>query len=146
MWGKDMEIRYAEGKDARDVYALLCELEEKVLDWDDFERVYRRNVEKEHIIYLLAIEEEQPIGFASLHVQELLHHTGNVAEIQELVVRGDWQGRGVGALLFAHVRQIAKECGGELLEVCCNQKRVRSHAFYEKQRMANSHYKFTMVP
>jgi len=67
-----------------------------------------------------------------------------VAEIQEIVVSKYYQGQGIGKMLFNRLKEIAVENKCVLLEVCCNQIREKSHEFYLKQNMKNSHYKFTL--
>ncbi|MDR1564525.1 MAG: GNAT family N-acetyltransferase [Oscillospiraceae bacterium] len=125
------------------VYALVCELEEHTLPREEFELVYSKNLLKPDIFYLLAIAEGVPVGFGTLHVQSLLHHYGGVAEIHELVVAKEHQGRGIGSRLWQSLREIAVQKNCNLLEVCCNRSRVQSHPFYEAQAMQCSHFKFT---
>lgn len=138
-----MEIRNATINHLNAVYELICELESKELNKEDFSHIFQENVNNNDIHYLLAVEDSDIIGFASLHVQKLLHHCGNVGEIQELVVSKRRQGSGVGTALFNRIKEIAvlNSCG--LLEVCCNQVREKSHQFYLGQGMDKSHYKFT---
>lgn len=131
-------------ENSQDVYYLLCELEHKELDKASFEEIFRKNVISPDIHYLLAIDNQNVIGFASLHIQGLLHHVSKVAEIQEIVVSKNYQGQGVGQMLFNQLKEIATENECVLFEVCCNQIREKSHEFYLKQNMKNSHYKFTL--
>ena len=139
-----MEIIKASAKNKNDVYALLCELEGTTIDNNLFETMFLQNIENEDIFYLLAIEDHIVLGFASLHIQRLLHHVGNVGEIQEIIVEKKHQGQGIGATLYNKLKQIAIEKRCVLLEVCCNQRRIESHEFYHKQGMKNTHYKFTI--
>ena len=138
-----MEIIKASAKNKNDVYALICELKGAKIDNNLFETVFLQNVENEDIFYLLAIEDHMAVGFASLHIQRLLHHVGNVGEIQEIVVDKKYQGQGIGTMLYNRLKRIAIERKCDLLEVCCNQRRIESHVFYHKQGMKNTHYKFT---
>ena len=131
-------------ENSQDVYYLLCELEHAELDKALFEEIFRKNIVNSDIHYLLAIDNENVIGFASLHIQHLLHHVSKVAEIQEIVVSKYYQGQGIGKMLFNRLKEIAVENKCVLLEVCCNQIREKSHEFYLKQNMKNSHYKFTL--
>ncbi len=131
-------------ENSEDVYHLLCELEHIELDKASFEEIFRKNVINPDIHYLLAMDNQNIIGFASLHIQSLLHHVSKVAEIQEIVVSKHYQGQGVGQILFNRLKEIAIENECALLEVCCNQIREKSHEFYLKQNMKNSHYKFTL--
>ena len=126
------------------VYQLLCELENGKPNLKLFEETYSNNLSDDSIYYLLAINENVAVGFASLHIQYLLHHVGKVGEFQEIIVSKNYRGKSIGEILFKNLRRIALENGCILMEVCCNQNRVQSHEFYLKQGMKNSHYKFTM--
>jgi PhnO protein len=88
---------------------------------------------------------KKAVGFASLHIQKLLHHTGNIAEIQELIVTKHYQGNGIGKLLFDEIQKVAISKNCLQLEVCCNKKRVDNHIFYELQDMKSNHYKFSLL-
>jgi len=129
------------------IYTLICELENKNLNKNDFSQIYRDNINNDNIFYLIAVEASDIsdiIGFASLHIQKLLHHCGKVGEIQEIIIAKNQQGSGVGTALFNRIKEIAVINNCTLLEVCCNKIREKSHKFYLKQGMAQSHYKFVL--
>ncbi len=138
-----MQYVVAEKENLPDVYRLVCELEHAELDRAAFEKVYEGNLANPDIYYLLAMDDQVVAGFASLHIQCLLHHIGRVGEVQELIVSKHYQGQGIGRELFDKLKETAAANGCVLLEVCCNQSRKESHKFYLKQNMKNSHYKFT---
>jgi (aminoalkyl)phosphonate N-acetyltransferase len=138
-----MIARKATADDAQAVYGLICELEEKEILWNPFKEVYFKNINNPSVFYFVCENENHIVAFASLHIQSLLHHISNVAEIQELIVKKEDQGGGIGRELFLVLIKTARENSCELLEVCCNQKRIRSHDFYKSCGMINSHYKFT---
>lgn len=137
-----VKIRKAELSDAPQLYPLLCELEEKTLDRAGFDEAFTSNLRSESIHYLVAEENGRLVGFVSVHIQSLLHHTGKIAEVQELVVTGEKRRTGLGAILFARAKKIADEQGCAQLEVSCNRRRENSHGFYESQGMTRSHFKF----
>ncbi|MCL2372087.1 MAG: GNAT family N-acetyltransferase [Defluviitaleaceae bacterium] len=138
-----MEFIRATARHLEEVYSLLCELEGEILSKSDFTKIYNANMANENIHYVLPVDGGQVIGFGSIHIQGLLHHCANIGEIQELVIASGRQSDGIGARLFARLKEIAIENDCLLLEVCCNRVRERSHGFYLKQGMAKSHFKFT---
>ena len=138
-----MEIINARPEHFPQIYSLICELEEAPLDRAKLEAVYLRNLTDPGIHYLIALENGGAAGFASVHVQCLLHHGGKIAELQEIVVAESRRGQGIGSLLFSEAEKTARTAGCLQLEVCCNRKRTASHRFYERQGMAASHFKFT---
>jgi len=125
------------------VYDLICELQDGKPDKDNFSQIYKDNISNQDIYYFLAFNEECAVGFASLHVQKLLHHCAKIGEIQEIIVSQAQQGTGVGAMLFDRLRETAIANNCEMLEVCCNKARENSHRFYLRQGMGKSHFKFT---
>ena len=140
-----MEIINATINELENVYKLLCELEHKKLNKNDFVKVYRDNLENKNVHYILAVNKLDIIGFASLHIQKLLHHCGYIGEIHEIIISKDYQGKGVGTMLFNELKSIAIENKCVQLEVCCNLARKQSHKFYIIQSMKKSHYKFTFI-
>ena len=125
------------------VYELICELVNECLNKDAFSQIYQSNISNSNVYYLLEVNETDIIGFASLHIQRLLHHCSNIGEIQEIVVSRKHQYSGLGTALFNRIKEIAANNDCSQLEVCCNQVRGESHKFYCKHGMQNSHYKFT---
>lgn len=138
-----MEIINARPEHFPQIYSLICELEEAPLDRTKLEAVYLQNLADPNIHYRVALENGEVVGFASVHVQHLLHHGGKIAELQEIVVAESRRGQGLGNLLFSEAEKTARAAGCLQLEVCCNRKRTDSHRFYERQGMAASHFKFT---
>jgi len=138
-----MEIIKASIDHLESVYKLLCELENDLLDKNDFSKIYKHNIKNDDVHYVLAVNDLNIIGFASLHIQKLLHHCSTIGEIQEIIVAKEQQGLGVGAMLFEELKKIATTNKCIQLEVCCNLARENSHKFYLKQGMKKSHYKFT---
>ena len=139
-----LQILKAENKDFDVVYELICELESAIMNKQALYEVYSHNLMRHDIHYILAVDDLHVVGFASLHIQQLLHHAAKIGEVQEIIVRKEKQGLGIGKALFDAIKTIAIEKGCMQLEVCCNQARKGSHEFYTKQGALNSHYKFTL--
>ena len=140
-----MEIKQALIEHLTKVYNLICELENEKIDKDKFTKIYLENINNDNIFYLIAADKEEVIGFSSVHIQNLLHHCAKVAEVQELIVSKDYQGLGVGGLLFDEMKKLASLNNCTEFEVCCNLKREKSHKFYLKKGLKKSHYKFTSL-
>jgi PhnO protein len=142
--GTIMELRYATMHDLKGVYNLLCDLEGKEMPIGEFEYIYCHNLSDKKIHYLVIEENNEIIAFGSLHIQKLLHHSSDVAEIQELVIRKGLRGKGIGSRLIARLKEISQNNKCELIEVCCNRKREQTHNFYELCGFSKTHYKFTL--
>lgn len=138
------EIRKATSEDLTEVYNLIVELENQSFDVCSFSKIYNENLDNKRVHYYVYEIEHKIIGFISIHIQSLLHHASNIAEIQELIITDSMRGKGLGKMLFEKALDIAKEDKCSKIEVCCNQKRKASHEFYTEMGMENNHYKFIM--
>jgi len=137
-------IRRAISDDMLTVYEQICELEEITLDLNTFKNIFFNNINQNNNLYYLAEDSAGLcLGFISCHVQELLHHVGKVAEIQELFVKHNYRNQGIGSLLVKHIESLLKEMGCVSYEVTAQNKRIRTHEFYKKENFIASHIKFT---
>lgn len=137
-------LREATFNDKEQIYNLIVALEEINIDTNCFIDIYTANLLNPFVFYFVYEKNNVILGFISVHIQKLLHHTGIIAEIQELIVDEAARGYGVGQNLFQKAKEVSIENGCRQLEVCCNQKRLLSHSFYQSQGMTNSHYKFCL--
>jgi len=124
---------------------MICELEDETFSAKEFETMYKKNLGNPDIYYWIAELNNKAIGCISLYIQNLLHHNGPVAEIQELFVDSDQRGGGIGTHLVDEARKQARERGCKMFEVTTNVKREATHRFYERCGFQRTHYKFTEV-
>ena len=136
-----ISLRPARQTDLSFVYDCLCDLEETKLDYNAFERIFLENLDNPTIRYVVALADSVPVGFLSCYIQQLLHHAGPVAEIQELYVLPDWRSKGVGQQLIDYLVVLGRPEGWLTLEVASNQRRKRTHQFYQRMGFANTHVK-----
>jgi len=139
-----MKIRKVEENDILTVYEQICLLEEFTFNINAFEKIFNHNMKDENVLYYLAESYEgEALGFISCHIQNLLHHCGKVAEIQELFVRQENRAEGVGQALVKFVEQelIVLNCSS--FEVTAQNKRLQTHDFYKKMGFDQTHLKYT---
>jgi len=129
-------------KDQEQIYNMLSDLESEQLNRREFNKIFAANIVDPTICYFVARHKDQIIAFASMHIQKLLHHTGNIAELQEIYVSASARGQGIGARLLAKLKTIAKKKGCKNFEVTCNMKRKDTHRFYLREGLKQTHYKF----
>ena len=134
--------RKSEENDAMQIYKFICTLEEVDFDFVVFRNIYLNNLANSEYIYLIAETENEVIGFISCHTQNLLHHCGRVAEIQELYVSKNFRNIGIGSVLVSEVEKKAIEAGCISLEVTAQNKRMQTHEFYTQVGFDSSHKKF----
>jgi len=137
----DLLIRPANRQDTETLYRFICALEEATIDPTNFRAIFWHNLADPRVHYLVAEENGEVIGFASCHVQYLLHHAGKVGEIQELFVRPDRRNRRIGRRLVEAMEALAHRERFVNLEVATNQKRAETYRFYQQMTFNPSHFK-----
>ena len=79
---------------------------------------------------VVAEDEDEIIGTATLHLQKKLIRDGGLASfIEDVAVREKYRGHGVGAKLIEHLIEKAKSLGCYKINLSCYPERV---AFYER--------------
>ncbi|MEN2415741.1 GNAT family N-acetyltransferase [Flavobacterium mesophilum] len=140
----NINIRTIQNSDLNFVYKSICELENKILDFEVFARIFNENISNPNNVYLIAEDENESLGFISFHTQNLLHHCGLVGEIQEFWIDKSHRGKGVGRKLVDEILKYAEENNLKSIEVTTNKRRVENVAIYENLGFVLSHNKFTI--
>ncbi len=135
-------IRKATPDDSISVYSLISDLEAHEMDIKSFEVIYSKNLSDSNIYYLVAELESKIVGFISLHVQHILHHSKVTCELQELNIIQELRGSGIGAKLMHEVEKIAKDLNLEEIELTTKIHRERAQAFYRKLGYTYTHNKY----
>jgi (aminoalkyl)phosphonate N-acetyltransferase len=137
-------IRSADKNDLDEIYNLICILENKIFDKDSFAEVYFNALMSKVIFCFVAEIEKKVIGFTSVSILNLLHHSGKVLEIQELVVDQKYRSMGIGKIFIDFIKRFAVKNKCLTIDVTSNKKRLDAHRFYENLGFQNSHFKFTL--
>lgn len=139
----DIRIRRATPDDIDPIYHLICDLEDNQMDRDAFENIYFRSLNNSLVHYIVAeVNNSVVIGFASLHVQHILHHTNPTGEVQELNIDSRYRDSGIGTLLMNELEGIAQSLNLEEIELTTRTHRERAQSFYKKLGYVNTHLKF----
>jgi (aminoalkyl)phosphonate N-acetyltransferase len=140
---KNYSIRNAKPTDADTIFRFISHLEEQSFDPLSFKERYADKLQNSDVFYLVAAgEQDEPIGFLSCHGQSLLHHEGEVFEIQEMYVAKNYRGRGIGKALFQALIENLSKTEAETLEVTTNANRSDARKFYTKLGFVQTHIKF----
>lgn len=134
-------VREASVKDFTDVYQFICELQGKVFDKETMQTLYSENISNANYIYLVACEDNTTMGYVSCHIQNLLHHAGKVAEIQEMFVLPTYRSSGIGKIMMGEIKKRVKEKGALQLEVTTRTIREKAIQFYIREAFQDSHKK-----
>ncbi|AYD39443.1 GNAT family N-acetyltransferase [Clostridium fermenticellae] len=130
-------------EDCRIVYDLICDMENKKLPYDKFEKIYHNQNNDDHYYCLVCKQDGMVIGVLNMRFEEQLHHAERIAEILEFAVDTTHRNMGIGKEMISKSCKIAKDKGCSQIEVACNQLRKDTHRFYIREGMHNFHFKFS---
>ena len=136
-------FRKSEEKDCKDIYDLICDMENKQLPYDIFEKMYQNQLKRKDMYCIIQEDGEKMTAMLNLRFEEQLHHCEKIAEIMEFVVNAENRNAGVGKEVLEEACRVAEVHGCSQIEVACNQLRKDTHRFYEREGMHNFHYKFS---
>ena len=139
-----MKIRNCNKADIRNIYDLICELEDKDFDYEKFKTIFDIKLNNNNCLYIVGIEDDTIIAFLSLNIDYQLHHTKKVGTIEELIVNEKYRSKGVGKILLDNAIEYAKTKNCEIVELTSNLTREKAHNFYIKNGFNKSSYKFVM--
>lgn len=138
-----IQLRKSTIHDVNFVKKCIDELESTVFDEEAFFKVYS-SVLSSAVHHSFIIEfDKVPCGYLGMSILPLIHHCGNVAEIQELVVLPEFRNKAIGKFALECANHYAKENNCVLIELASNKKRTDAHRFYETNGYSNSHFKLT---
>lgn len=140
---ENIYIDNAKLKDVDEVYELICRFMKTTLDYSSFVEIYRRNLSDNNVIYLGAYFENKIVGFMGIHIQHLLHHCSQVAEVLEIIVHEDFRQKNIGRKLLRFAERNLNINGVEEVEVTFNNEYASSVKFYTENGYTPSHSKFT---
>jgi N-acetylglutamate synthase-like GNAT family acetyltransferase len=124
-----MIIRQVKDGDAPCIQGLLAQLGYSDLSVQEVTTKIKRH-QLEGYSLLIAEEEENVIGFISLHWFEFLHAKGMIGRITAFCVDEKNRSSGVGRKLLLEAEKVFIQNGCTKLEVTSNQSRQRTHQFY----------------
>jgi GNAT superfamily N-acetyltransferase len=95
----------------------------------------------------VAVQDGQVAGtFALLIMDNLAHHGAPSAVVEDVAVRPDMQGRGVGRRMMEFARERCREAGCYKMALSSNLKRAGAHAFYDSLGFERHGYSFRIRP
>ncbi len=134
-------IKRARLQDFDTVFTFISALEKENFDKRAAKTVYVKNIQNKDNVYLIAWH-KVPVGFLSCHIQSLLHHGGNVAEIQEMYVVPEARGQGIGKQLLDQLKDTLKKRKVRYIEVTSQVHRTQAHRFYQGENFRLTSKKF----
>lgn len=136
-------IRRAGAGDFGAVTELLHELgRSRVVDLDACRSVYEQQL-AEGAAHLIALVDDVPVGFCSLHFRSRLNEVSPQAWIPDLIVTSSARRQGVARALLTEADRLAREAGCHGLTLESGHHRAEAHRLYEASGMKNAGFYFT---
>ena len=137
-------IRRSQITDKDEIYALICALENTVLDRQGFDDTFDVQSSDDRYICFVYEEDKTIEGAINLRIEKQLHHAGKMCEIMELVVSETKRNRGIGKQLLQKAIETARNEGCKRIELSSSNWRTDSHRFYMENGFDATHIDLTM--
>ena len=82
--------------------------------------------------FFVALEDDKPVGFVSIHSNWHERSGGHVGELHEIAVRPDWGRKGIGTALIHQAEQFARQQGRETATLWVGEHNTRAAELYRK--------------
>jgi glucosamine-phosphate N-acetyltransferase len=140
-----IQIRECRAEDFDAVVALLRQLWPRVhLELDTLRSTFDRSLSSDRQIYLCAVPDQEVVGFGSLTTKSNLWNPAAVGYVDEMVVDGEHQGRGIGTQILDRLISWARTQGCSRVELDSAFHRKDAHAFYEGRGFQSRALLFSM--
>ena len=137
-------IRRSQITDKDEIYALICALENTVLDRQGFDDTFDVQSSDDRYICFVYEEDRTIEGAINMRIEKQLHHAGKVCEIMELVVSETKRNRGIGKQLLQKAIETARNERCKRIELSSSNWRADSHRFYMENGFDATHIDLTM--
>lgn len=131
----NVSIRQAFREDISGILDLYGELESDksaVLSEDRACELFDKMMSYPNYKLYVAVEGNDIIGTFSLAVMDNLAHMGNPPGlIEDVVVKSNWRGKGIGKQMIRFALERCRECGCYKAVLSSNKIRKEAHRFYE---------------
>lgn len=87
---------------------------------------------REDAFAVLAVDGEEPVGFAFLTLRPAIWFDGPVSQLEELYVVPDLRDRGIGTLVLDLCKQVARDLGSPEMHINVDEVDVDTRRFYER--------------
>lgn len=124
-----MLIRPVEAADATALARLLTELGYAGTETFIANKIGQQLAHPDALL-LIAVDQQQVLGFISLHFIPQIALPGDFCRISYFCVSSPARSTGVGAQLEARAEAEARARDCDRIELHCNERRVRAHQFY----------------
>ena len=141
-----IQIQKCSADDFEGVVALLRQLwPGKPLELDTLRSTFDSSLASDRQVYICAVSGRQVVGFGSLTTKSNLWSAGSVGYVDEMVIDGAHQGRGIGTQILDHLVSWARDRGCTRVELDSAFERKNAHAFYERRGFQSRAYLYSKL-
>jgi GNAT superfamily N-acetyltransferase len=142
----EVEIRPAAEADLPAILALYRDLGDRhVLPLDRAQAIFRRMQSYPDYVVYVAVGSGEIVGTFALLIMDNLAHLGAPSGVvEDVAVRGDRQGRGIGRRMMQFARECCRERGCYKMNLSSSLRRESAHRFYEALGFERHGYSFLM--
>jgi len=94
--------------------------------------LFDKTIDSSSVVIFLAVENNKYIGITTVYKIPQIRKGGYCAEIEEMYIEPEFQGKGVAQLLVNTIVDWAKENGIKTVRLESSNELKRAHGFYEK--------------
>jgi GNAT superfamily N-acetyltransferase len=146
----ELSLREAQESDLRhilDIYAQPGVDDGEVFTEAEARLHYQRFRQYPSYRLFVAVLDGQIVGtFALLIMDNLAHRGAPSAVVEDVAVRPELQGRGIGRRMMEFARERCREAGCYKMALSSNLKRGPAHAFYDSLGFERHGYSFVIRP
>jgi ribosomal protein S18 acetylase RimI-like enzyme len=99
----------------------------------DGEKYYKEVTSNSEYICILAEDNGKPVGYLAGSHKNLTYRTVKIMELNDMGVSPEYRSQGIGSLLVAELKRIAKSEGYQTIYVNSYFKNTKAIEFYKKQ-------------
>jgi GNAT superfamily N-acetyltransferase len=142
----EVEIRAAAEADLPAILALYRDVGDRyVLPLDQAQTIFRRMQSYPDYVVYVAVSAGGILGTFALLIMDNLAHLGAPSGVvEDVVVRSDRQGRGIGRRMMQFARERCRERGCYKMTLSSSLQREAAHRFYETLGFERHGYSFLM--
>jgi len=140
----EVEIRAAAEADLPAILALYRDVGDRyVLPLDQAQTIFRRMQSYPDYVVYVAVSAGGILGTFALLIMDNLAHLGAPSGVvEDVVVRSDRQGRGIGRRMMQFARERCRERGCYKMTLSSSLQREAAHRFYETLGFERHGYSF----
>ena len=141
-------IRTAEKKDLESVlelyHCLTEDPEDKISLTEAIEKFEKMKTYPDYTLYVAEYNDEIAGTFAVLIMDNLAHRGEPSSIVEDVVIRRDLQGKGIGREMMKFAMKISRQKGCYKMVLSSHLRRENAHKFYESLGFKKHGYSFTV--